>query len=59
MVHGGHDPSFDRDRLVETCDDYFAAGAERQAALAGIQGKTRNAPHCKARRIDCFGSLGA
>jgi glyoxylase-like metal-dependent hydrolase (beta-lactamase superfamily II) len=24
VVHGGHDPSFGRDRLVEICDDYLA-----------------------------------
>ncbi len=26
-VHGGHEASFDRDRLVEICDDYLARHA--------------------------------
>ncbi len=25
VVHGGHDPSFDRDRLVKLCDAYIRA----------------------------------
>lgn len=25
VVHGGHDPSFGRDRLIELCDDYLRA----------------------------------
>ena len=25
VVHGGHEASFDRDRLVEICDDYLAS----------------------------------
>ena len=24
VVHGGHDPSFDRDRLIEICDRFLA-----------------------------------
>ena len=24
VVHGGHDPSFGRDRLVEICDNFLA-----------------------------------
>ena len=27
VVHGGHDPSFGRDRLIEICDQYLAKWA--------------------------------
>jgi hypothetical protein len=27
VVHGGHEPSFGRDRLVEICDAYLAKRA--------------------------------
>jgi glyoxylase-like metal-dependent hydrolase (beta-lactamase superfamily II) len=29
VVHGGHDPSFGRDRLVELCDEYLARVSKR------------------------------
>ena len=33
-VHGGHEASFDRDRLVEICDAYLAARAEERREVA-------------------------
>jgi glyoxylase-like metal-dependent hydrolase (beta-lactamase superfamily II) len=32
VVHGGHEPSFGRDRLVELCDGYIASVGARRAA---------------------------
>ena len=29
VVHGGHEPSFGRDRLVELCDAYIAGVSSR------------------------------
>ena len=28
VVHGGHEPSFGRERLVELCDGYIAGAAQ-------------------------------
>ena len=29
VVHGGHEPSFGRERLVELCDEYIAGVSSR------------------------------
>ena len=56
VVHGGHEPSFGRDRLVELCDAYLAAAPEpgrgrgtrrhrgARAPVAPAMGRARRSP---------------
>jgi len=38
IVHGGHDPSFGRDRLIERCDEYLARRASESGPSSSVPG---------------------